>query len=129
MLISFHSGQTYERPNMNLERYGYRYKSVFGSILIYLCVCSTFGTFEEYFHRISDNVTATYADLIEDTSILQCATLCVQNQTCTAIQYFKDNNTCFMLIDVQEDTIVASMWSNSTISTYSRKVGLLIRRE
>ena len=101
-------------------------KSVFGMILINLCVNSTFGTLREYFLRISDNGTTNYVEHREDTSILQCATLCVRNQTCTTIQYFKNNRTCSMLFDDQENTIISPVWTNSTIETYSRTVNMVI---
>ena len=101
-------------------------KAVFGMILMHLCVNSTFGTLREYFHRISDNVTTNYVERREDTSILQCATLCVRNQTCTTIQYFKNNRTCSMLFDAQENTIFSPMWTHSTMETYSRTVNMVI---
>ena len=109
---------------MGLEANGYFNRNVFRIILIHVSVVSAFGTFGDYFHRIGDNVTANNNGINEVTSVLQCATLCVQNQTCTVIQYFKNNRTCFMLFDAQEDIDIAPMWTNSTIETYSRIVSM-----
>ena len=92
---------------MRLEANGYFNRSVFGIILIHVSVVSTFGTFVDYFHRIGDNVTANINGTKEVASLLQCATLCAQNQTCTVIQYFKNNRTCVMLFDAQEDIDIA----------------------
>ena len=109
---------------MRLEANGYFNRSVFGISLIQVIVVSAFGTFGDHFHRIGDNVTANVNGTKEVASLLQCATLCVQNETCTVIQYFKNNRTCFMLFDAQEDIDSAPVWTNSTIETYSRIVSM-----